>query len=317
MFTCQDFAKKILKKENPRGDAGQSKKPKQKGFISMSSKSISSLNLKIAKALNNGGRALNAIWENRNIDSQETVVLMYLGSQIDFTGEWTASVPRFVSTIAAKTKLSESTVVRRLKTLQEKKYITSTPTTLANGSRGANLYALTDRIFEEYMTHLEKKYQAEAEGVVAERGEGGVSEQGGVVAERGEGGVSGTPINPISSFPSISSSHMDGSLALSSQPRRKSKKATKKDFGSSDLVGVAQDFEEIFSKRSKFINYNAVNLTLSDIYDKHGKEQLLDFVSFAKEYVFKTVNPNGIEWKDGKMKALLNAYTENKGVVLC
>ena len=165
------------------------------------------MSLKVAKSVTNGGRSLNAIWANKNLDAQEKLILLYLASQLDFTKEFTAPIERYVGTIAKNTGLSDRTIQRRMKSLcsDERRYIKITER--KNGDLNvASSYRMTDKIFVEYAAYLSEKEAREIieNEVVTESHQGGDRESPGVVTESHQGGDRESPINPSSSSPTVS-----------------------------------------------------------------------------------------------------------------
>lgn len=96
-----------------------------------------------------GGRHLNAISENPNLNSMQKLLMLTIGSQLDFRD--IANSERFI-TQAKLSKLmscSRETVNRLVKTLVESKYLLATQRFKDNKQK-ANLYALSSKVFIEY-----------------------------------------------------------------------------------------------------------------------------------------------------------------------
>jgi len=113
------------------------------------------MDLKTAKVLATGGRALNAIWTSKILASNERLLLAYLGSQLDFRGTFGESRWVSLATFVANTHLSKSTVKRVLDRLEAAGYIVRQQH-FKDGRQLANSYKLTDLIFEQYAAKLPK-----------------------------------------------------------------------------------------------------------------------------------------------------------------
>jgi DNA-binding PadR family transcriptional regulator len=204
----------------------------------------------IAMSLTNGGRALNAVWRCKNLDSEEKLILLFIGSQLDFTGDFSESIQRYVSTIVEWTCLSKATVHRRLKSLQKKGYIDRTRKTLENGELDANEYRLTDLIFQEHHDFLTKKLneqndtksQGETTPSLRERlplvsGRDYPQSQGETTPSLRE-----THTNPSFSNPSFSNP------SFSSDGGEKKKKKTPTPRKSYEHIGIVQSMDWLFKK---------------------------------------------------------------------
>lgn len=98
------------------------------------------------KFLTNGGRALNAVWSSQKLKSNQKMVLLYIGSQLDFRSNFLSQIKLTQKKIAkaiAKTPRSTLTI---LLDLEKNGYITATPSKNSSG----NYYALESKIFDEY-----------------------------------------------------------------------------------------------------------------------------------------------------------------------
>ncbi len=109
-------------------------------------------NMKVALALTNGGRALNAVWELR-IPIEQKSILLYLGSQMDFRGDFTEYRWCPISLICHATCMSRSTVFRALSSLESEGYIVRKHR-YRGAEQLASSYALAEKIFSEYAEKL-------------------------------------------------------------------------------------------------------------------------------------------------------------------
>ena len=66
----------------------------------------------------NGGRSLNAIWSCTNIDAHQTIILLWLASRLDFRTDFSGPIRISQNVIAAKTKMSKRTVIRKILKLE-------------------------------------------------------------------------------------------------------------------------------------------------------------------------------------------------------
>lgn len=97
-----------------------------------------------------GGRSLNAIWDS-NLDTNQTIVMQFIGSQCDFR-DFSRSKWISISKIAKKTRLSERSVFRVIRQLVEQGYLIKTQRfTGKRNCQSANEYTITSKIFDEYM----------------------------------------------------------------------------------------------------------------------------------------------------------------------
>ena len=236
----------------------------------MQSKSMS---LKVAKSLNNGGRALKAIWSSQALDAEETLIMMYLGSQLNFLGDFTESVPRFVSTISKSTKLAERTVQRRMKSLNDRGYIEIVSSKSEKGGNTANRYSLTDLIFEEYASYLTDKEQEEERGGVTARHQGGDSQTPGGVTARHQGGDCQTPISVLSSSPCNSKSLSIGWVE-GEQPAN----------SAVDVIDIVKRVEPLFANpKTGFVPFSELNAVFVEIKAKQGKAAAICFTDYLKQ----------------------------------
>lgn len=118
--------------------------------------------LATAKSLTNGGRALNAIWQNAKLTTHERIVLLYLGSQLDFTGNFTVSRWVPVSRLCAATSISRASMFRVLGGLHVNGYILK-ENRFGEIGQLANSYSITDKIFAEYARVLEAAPPSQSE----------------------------------------------------------------------------------------------------------------------------------------------------------
>jgi len=117
------------------------------------------MDLKTAKVLAAGGRALNAVWASSILAPNERLLLAYLGSQLNFKGTFGESRWVSIATFVKNTNLSRSTVKRVLDQLEEAGYIVRQER-FQNGRQLANSYRLTNLIFEQYAAILPKSILA-------------------------------------------------------------------------------------------------------------------------------------------------------------
>lgn len=117
------------------------------------------MDLKTAKILAAGGRALNAIWASMILTSDERLVLSYLGSQLNFRGTFGESRWVSIATFISTTHLSRSTVKRVLDRLEAAGYIVRQER-FQNGRQLANSYRLTNLLFDQYAAILPKSILA-------------------------------------------------------------------------------------------------------------------------------------------------------------
>lgn len=234
--------------------------------------------LKAAQAVNNGGRALNAIWYSEDLDAEETSIMMYLGSQLNFNREFTESIPRTVGSISKRTKLSERTVRRRLNDLAERGYIVKTSNfNNANGRQCANNYALTDKIFQDHLTYLTEKYAKEGR-VTDSQGEAVPQSGGRVTDSQGEGDCV-TANSPSYSSPGFNPpSSMTG--CKNSQPFEREGIPAHKD---PRFVGPAMRLEFCYkSSDDDYVWWEGTCNLVKSILENHGQERLNGFLRWTE-----------------------------------
>ena len=103
----------------------------------------------IESSLMNGGRSLNAIW-NLPFKSQEKLILSYIGSQLNFNGNFTEARRVTNEKLQRMTGLSRATLWRHINSLEKNGYLIRTPDTIKG-----NTYRLTPKLFHEYKTYLQ------------------------------------------------------------------------------------------------------------------------------------------------------------------
>jgi len=113
--------------------------------------------LRKIKRLTNGGRSLNAIHFNQNLNQIQTHMMLVLASSIDFRGLDDAVSFKdnhalvSLSTLCIKMKSSKPTVVKTIKELIEMGYVIKVQTfDEKTNSYSENAYYVTDKIFFEY-----------------------------------------------------------------------------------------------------------------------------------------------------------------------
>jgi DNA-binding HxlR family transcriptional regulator len=195
----------------------------------------------VAKALTNGGRALNAVWRCDKVDAQEKLILLYLGSQLDFRGDFTEAVQRHISTIVKWTGIKRTTVFDRLKSLEEKKYIERKNKTLANGAPGANEYYLTDLIFTEHYALLAAEAVRDADDPRSP------DELPSSVSRTTPVRQTNYPRSPDEHF-IPSSSSLSSNPSFSSDGGEKKKKKTPTPRKSYEHIGIVQSMDWLFKK---------------------------------------------------------------------
>jgi DNA-binding MarR family transcriptional regulator len=99
-----------------------------------------------------GGRFLKAISQNKNLTANEKLVMLTLGSELDYRdfehSQRYISVERF----AELTSLSRETVFRVIKRLCLNDYIIRVNRFDENNRQRSNLYSLTPKVFKEWMS---------------------------------------------------------------------------------------------------------------------------------------------------------------------
>lgn len=100
---------------------------------------------------------------------------------------------------------------------------------------------------------------------------------------------------------------MDG-WKRDSQPAKKSRV--------SELVGIAQELQQIFDGRSGYIDYATINLALADIVDSANGDlnAARRFVDWTKAFAARKFE-RGLVWKDWKMAKLVELYREQHAQV--
>ena len=99
-----------------------------------------------------GGRSLDAVWVNQNLDVIQKLILQFLASKCNFNNKFNDNIKISVKEIQYTIGTSEQTTIKHLKCLRESGYITVTET-----SHKTRLYCLTDKIFDEYDGYLTSK----------------------------------------------------------------------------------------------------------------------------------------------------------------
>ena len=113
------------------------------------------MDAKFIRQSTNGGRALNAIWQS-SLPALQKLILLYLGSQLDFNGTFTEYRWCYVSTIEKATSISNRTIFSILSDLEKNGYI-SREKQFEGKKQLATLYAINDKIFDEYAAILVAK----------------------------------------------------------------------------------------------------------------------------------------------------------------
>lgn len=105
-----------------------------------------------------GGIALGAIYAMDDLNSSETAVLIYIGSQTDFRHDGHSAPSRSKKQISESVKISRATVTRVLISLVEKSYLYLENNFDENGYKIENTYYLTDYLFTKYVEMMCVKY---------------------------------------------------------------------------------------------------------------------------------------------------------------
>lgn len=109
-----------------------------------------------------GGRALNAIWANKELCSTQKLILIYMGSQFDFNQDYIGQWKYFpIQKIAQATSFSPKTIITILKKLVLNGYLYKkiTPKSLQIKENLSNYYALTPKVFEAYQKMVNESNQ--------------------------------------------------------------------------------------------------------------------------------------------------------------
>lgn len=106
--------------------------------------------------LTNGGRSLKAIWNNPQLNATEKIVLLYLGSEADFTGTFTEFRYHRAKDIARNCSLTERSVFRVIKDLEDKGYVKRKQRKKDNQKLPSS-FAIKKQLFDEYRSILEEK----------------------------------------------------------------------------------------------------------------------------------------------------------------
>jgi len=112
----------------------------------------------------NGGRALNAIWSvpKEKITSTEKIVLLFLGSQMNFESKFAEWRFESYGTIAERTCLTKRTIINTVGTLIEKGYVVKMNRKVKGKVEGkkknlSNFVRFTMKLFNEYEEYLRQK----------------------------------------------------------------------------------------------------------------------------------------------------------------
>lgn len=108
-----------------------------------------------------GGRCLNLVFELKDLTTNERFILCYLGAQQDYRGDFQSKKPHSQSTIAEKLGLSKMTVIRCLKSLKERGYISLQERIGIKGQTLCQSIQITEKPFEDYRDILVEKYNKE------------------------------------------------------------------------------------------------------------------------------------------------------------
>lgn len=117
------------------------------------------MDMEIAKALTNGGRALDAVWDLPGFTPHEKLFLLYLGSQLDFGSEMVGLHPlRRIEVVADKIGIGEGTLYHVVDSLVRRRYIELNE----NSTKSGNLimtdsYVLTEKIWRDYADLLHSR----------------------------------------------------------------------------------------------------------------------------------------------------------------
>ncbi len=111
---------------------------------------------KITNAKTGGGRSLKAIWECKGISVTEKMILLFLGSELNYCQDFENQY-RFISlnNIAENIGYSKKCIITNIQSLLQKGYINKQLVTPEEQMKGwSNHYCLTSKIFNEYLLML-------------------------------------------------------------------------------------------------------------------------------------------------------------------
>ncbi len=117
------------------------------------------MDMMIAKSLSNGGRALDAVWENPNFTPHEKLYLLYIGSQLDFGCEFTETARcRRTEVVSMKIGIGEGTLRQVVDALLRRRYVQLNESSYRSVTViMTDTYVLTDKIWTDYAEILEAR----------------------------------------------------------------------------------------------------------------------------------------------------------------
>ncbi len=110
--------------------------------------------ISVQRNVTNGGRSLNAIWKNPHLTIYEKAFLNVLGNDCDFTGDFLDMVIVTRWQIAERCSMSEETVKRTARSLQEKGYVIKIERKNEVNEDLANGYQLAPQLFDDHALYL-------------------------------------------------------------------------------------------------------------------------------------------------------------------
>ena len=117
-----------------------------------------------------GGRSLNAVWTNKNIEPISKLILLSIANECNFNGTFLEWVPYSLKLICQRTGFSKPTVITHLKKLQEQDYLA-----IKSVSHTERHYSLTEKLFLDYERYLVSERRISEAAAKLKRTEGGRS----------------------------------------------------------------------------------------------------------------------------------------------
>jgi len=101
----------------------------------------------------NGGRALNAVWHT-SLPAIQKIILLYLGSQLDFRGDFMEARKVTLSTLAERVGWKRTSLKAAIRSLEEAGYL-EVYENFSQNVQMANSFKLTDKLFSDYAIKLQ------------------------------------------------------------------------------------------------------------------------------------------------------------------